>query len=100
MKRIRIGEDDRNFDGANPDWIRKHVEDLRRRGEGACVEISLQFGSVDMTLATPACGGSRGTREANRQEQKILDLWNRMELNQDDFDVRELIDFVERLDIL
>jgi hypothetical protein len=100
MKRIRIGETERDLDGAPPNWIREHVDDLRRQGKPVCVEIKLRFGSVDMILATAACGGGRGTKEANRQEKKIYDLWIRKGLNEDDFDVRELIEFAERLDIL
>lgn len=100
MKRIRIGQAERDLEGANPNWIREHVDDLRARGQSVCVEVTLHFGPVDMILATPACSGGGGSREADRQEMKILELWRKKGLNNDDFNVRDLIDFVERLDIL
>jgi hypothetical protein len=101
MKRIRIGQADRDLDGADPNWIQQHVDDLRRRRVGVCVEITLRSGSVNMILATPGCGPTSADRsEPNRQEAKVLELWRKKRLNRDDFDVRDLIDFVERVDII
>jgi hypothetical protein len=101
MKRIRIGTSERDLDGAEPRWIREHVDDLRSRGEPVCVQITLRSGSVNMLLSTPGCGPSSASRaEPNRQEEKILQLWRKKDLNTDDFDVRNLVDFVERIEIL
>lgn len=101
MKRISIGGNDRDLDGASPSWISEHVQDLRSQGETVCVTIVIEAGPVNMRLATPGCGpGSGSGRAPNRQEKKLLDLWEKKGLNEDDFDVRELIDFVERVDIL
>ena len=101
MKRIRIGKTDRDLDSADARWIRQHVEDLRGRGESVCVQITLHEGSVNMILSTPACGPSNAKRdEGTRQEEKILQLWRKRNLDRDDFDVRDLIDFVERIDII
>jgi hypothetical protein len=101
MKRIRICEAEHDLDNVDPSWIRKHVEDLRNQGSPVCVEINLHSGSVRMILATPACGPTSAKRtEANRQERKILELWRKKHLNTDDFHVRDLIDFVERIDII
>ena len=100
MNRIRIGHADRDLDSADDDWIREHVEDLRSRGTPVCVEVTLHSGSVNMILATPGCGPASGGHEANRQEKKILELWKKKGLDDDNFNVRELIDFVERMDII
>jgi hypothetical protein len=101
MNRISIGNAERDLDGAPPDWIREHVEDLRRRGEPVCVEITLHSGSVNMILSTPGCGSRPGEgHKANRQEQKILELWKKKGLSEDNFAVKDLIDFVDRVDIL
>lgn len=101
MKRIRIGELERDLDGANTVWIREHIEDLSNQGKPICVEITLRCGSVNMLLSTPGCGATPGPRvEANRQEEKILALWNKNRLNTENFTAREVIDFVERIDII
>ena len=101
MNRLRIGDTERDLESADPNWIREHVKDLRNRGTPVCVEITLHSGSVNMILATPACGPTSASRqEANRQEKKILELWKKKGLNTDDFNVRELIDFIERVDII
>jgi hypothetical protein len=101
VKRIRIGKAESDLDNASPGWIRQHVDDLRNQGQQVCVEITLHSGSVNMILSTPGCGATPGPRiEANRQEEKILALWKKERLNTDHFTTRELIDFVERIDIL
>ena len=54
-----------------------------------------------MLLSTPGCGATPGPRvEANRQEEKILALWKKNRLNTENFTAREVIDFVERIDII
>ena len=101
MNRIKIGNFERDIESAEPNWIREHVQDLRGQGTPVCVEITLNSGSVNMILATPACGPTSASRqEANRQEKKILELWKKKGLNEDNFNVKELIDFVERVDII
>jgi hypothetical protein len=101
MNRISIGDTERDLEGAPESWIREHVEDLRRLGKPVCVEITLHSGSVNMILSTPGCGPVQGGgHEANRQEMKILELWKKKGLNDDNFNVKELIDFVERVDII
>lgn len=101
MKRIRIGGAESDLDTVDLSWIRNHVDDLRRQGKPICVEISLHAGSVNMVLSTPGCGPFEAAdRKANRQEEKILALWKKNHLNTNDFSTRELLDFIERVDIL
>jgi hypothetical protein len=101
MKRIRIGEAERDLDSAGATWVREHVEDLRRLGRPVCVEITLHAGSVNMVLSTPGCGPFQGSgQKANRQEEKILALWKKNGLDTENFSAGELFDFIERVDIL
>jgi hypothetical protein len=101
MKRIKIGDAESDLDNATPAWIRQHFEDLRRQGKPVCVEVTLHAGSVNMILSTPGCGPVEGGgHKPNRQEEKVLALWRKFRLDTDKFSARELLDFVERVDIL
>lgn len=101
MKRIKIGDAERDLDSVDHSWIQQHLEDLRRQGKKVCVEITLHAGSVSMILSTPGCGPFEAAdRQANRQEEKILALWRKNHLDTDRFTTHELLDFVDRVDIL
>ena len=98
MSTITVGNTERNIEDASAGWIKEHVDALRSRGMAVCVKVRIQSGSLNIALATPACSGSGGGgRAPNREEHEIVDLWEKRGLNQNDFEIGQLIAFVNRL---
>jgi hypothetical protein len=63
-----------------------------------CVQVSIHSGEVNVLLSTPACDISTpATREPNIEERRILDLWRKRGMGSDDFDVGQLIAFVNEI---
>ena len=87
----------RTFDGGAVPWIRDSVRARASRGLLTCVEVSIQSGPVRITLSTPACGGRGGGYEPNSDEQKIVDLWRKRGLSEFDWDVGQLIAFLNEI---
>jgi hypothetical protein len=98
MNMISVGSSERDLQNASAGWIREHVEAVRSRGIPVCVKVRLQSGPIDVALATPVCSGSGGGwRTPNREEHEIIELWEKRGLNRNDFDLGQLIAFVNRV---
>jgi hypothetical protein len=99
MIRITIGANERDIGGVTPGWVREHVQDLRARGIAACVRISIEVGSMNMILSTPCCPSSEEVvhRPYQGREKEIFEWWEKRGLNRDDFDVNELIAFIDQI---
>lgn len=82
MIMIKIGAIKRNIENADPSWINRQINGLKRDGYAVCVIIKIQGNSVNMTLGTAGCGGIGGGEcPPNAGEQRIFDLWNKHHLN-------------------
>jgi hypothetical protein len=98
MKRITISNSERDLVDVSPSWIREHVQALSSRSMPVCVRVMIKSGSLNLAFATPACGGTRSSdREPNPDEKRLLELWRRKGLNETDFDVGQLIAFVNEV---
>lgn len=77
MLAIQIGNQTKNYNDANAGWINEQVDRILRSGQSLCVKITINYGSANVVLATPGCGGSMpGGRPPNGLESKIIELWN------------------------
>ena len=100
MIKVTIGEAERFLDGANPSWIRDQLGSRRDAGVNACVKVSIQYGALNMVLSTANCPGSAKSgpvRWPNSQEREIFDLWDKRGLNEPEFQVGQLITFLNQL---
>jgi|SRR4030095_4590824 hypothetical protein len=98
MTTITIGGNERELAQACASWIRDEVRALRSRGMPVCIQISIHSGPFNLLLSTPACPSSDpATREPNTEERRILDLWHTRGMSNDDFDVDQLIAFVNEI---
>ena len=97
-KQIAIGDANRDFSDATPSWIREHVLAFRSRNIPVCVKISIKTDRLNIGLSTPACPASGfSERDPNPQEERILDLWRKRGMDQDDFEIGQLIAFLNEI---
>lgn len=98
MTTVSIGEVEADLSHATAGWIRDHVRALRSREIPVCVQVTIQSGPINIVLSTSACGSSRRSSwEPNTEEQKIVELWRKRGLSEDDFDVGQLIAFTNEI---
>ncbi|HXI73202.1 MAG TPA: hypothetical protein VNN22_22925 [Verrucomicrobiae bacterium] len=98
MSKIRIGDSEKSLDEASESWIVNQVNGRAHDGQAVCVQIVLKDDGVDMILSTPQCGGGGGGgRPPNHKELEILELWNHRHLNQQKWEVGNLIAFLKQL---
>lgn len=97
-KRIAIGGIERDVSDASPSWIREHVLALRSRDMDVCVKVSIRAGSLNIGLSTPACSATRfSDRDPNPEEQRILDLWHKRGMDKNDFEIGQLVAFLNEI---
>lgn len=99
MSTIRIGNDERPLDQADPQWITQEIHGRQRDGQRLCVRVSIKTEDLNIGLTTPACGGGGGGggRPPTQRERSVLDLWNELGLNRADFEPGAVVAFVQRV---
>lgn len=98
MVTVRIGNDSRRLEDVEESWITQHVNNRRRDGLPACVEVMINTGAVNVRLATPACApGGGGGRPPRPDEAEIIQLWSKLGLGSDDFSGGNLVAFIKQL---
>src|SRR3954454_17286845 len=94
---VRIGQETRELDAASESWINDQLNRRRLDAQNVCVQVTVHAGAVDLVLATPGCGsGGGGGRQATSRESDILELWNRLHLNQTRFTSGNLVAFLKQ----
>lgn len=98
---IQIGTDRhilQSLRDVDESWINQQINRRRRDGERVCVQVEIEYSSINMRLATPDCARSGGGgRQANSQERGIFDLWAKHHLNSPDFSGGNLVAFFKQL---
>jgi hypothetical protein len=98
MVTIRIGSDTRRLEDVDDSWITRQVNNRRSEGLPVCVEVTIRTGSLDMKLATPACGlGVSGGRAARPDEAEVFQFWNKLHLLSADFSGGNVVAFIKQL---
>lgn len=94
MNTIKIGNEELPLRDADPQWITQQIVNRRKNGLEVCVLVSISGLDVDVTFATPACGGGGRGKPLRPREQELLDLWVRHRLNEVDFSPGSVVAFV------
>ncbi len=98
MVTIRIGSDSRSLEDADESWINQQIGNRQQEGLPICVEVTIKTETLDVILATPACGSGRGGGRAPRpDEAKIIEAWTRLHLGSDDFSGGNVVAFTKQL---
>ena len=95
---ISISGDKRNLYEADEHWIIDQIEKRRREGVSVCVQVIMRQGDINIILSTPTdVRGGRGGRPPSKQEKDIIDLWQKMGLNEENFHGGKVIAFRAQL---
>lgn len=98
MVTIRIGNDTRRLEDVDESWITQQIGNRQREGLPACVEVRIKTGTLDVSLATPACGsGGTGGRPPRPDEAEIVQVWIKLGLGSEDFSGGNVVAFIKQL---
>ena len=100
MITLRIDNREEVLSEINPQWINQQINRRREDGLIPSVIIRIKEPGIDIILATPGSANSYSTssRRPNEKEQRILDLWSRLNLNRTDFSSGNLVAFIQQVD--
>lgn len=97
MVKIKIGPNERNIEDIDESWINKEINRLRKDEGLVCVRVTIREGPMNVMFSTPDCPRAGGGGTLNRDEKKILDLWEKHGLNEAEFPGGHLIAFLKQL---
>ena len=81
--RIRIGQDEREFNQADEHWIISRIKQEQADQGNACIRIFIKAGDIDVILSSGGCPKSEGGggRKPTAKEQEFFNLWRKLGLN-------------------
>jgi|SRR5436309_2762667 hypothetical protein len=83
---------------ASDGWIAQQVNRRREQEESVCVRIVFKEPDIDVTFATPECGGGGSLgRTLTAKEQRILELWRKHHLDAPGFTGGNVVAFAQQL---
>ena len=95
---IRIGNEERKLEDADESWINKQINRRQAAHELVCVRARIEEDGLNLILQTPACSSSGGGgRRPNPHEREVMDLWEKLGLNQNNFTGGKVIAFLKQL---
>jgi hypothetical protein len=97
---VKIGSKERqweSFRDIEESWITEQLHRSRQSGQSVCVVVRLQSPDINLSLATPTCGGGGGGRRPNAQEQRIIGLWHDRGLSSSSLAPGQVIAFLSQL---
>lgn len=79
-------------------WIIQEIKRLRRDSQSVCILVTVKEYPVDLILPVGSCTVmGEGGRPLKLEEQRIVEAWERHQLNRADFREGELIAFLKQL---
>lgn len=101
MVSIKIGAAAREFesvDRVEESWVNQQINGLRGDKHPVCVRVSIHEGPLNITLATANCqSAGGGGRLPNSEEEQAFELWKKLGLKRDGFDVHNLVAFFKQV---
>jgi hypothetical protein len=101
MVTVKIGASERKFervDNIEESWINQQVNGLKKDGHSVCIRISINQGAINLSLATPDCSMSGGSRRPpNTEERRIFEIWDSLGLNNSGVQGGKLIAFFKQI---
>lgn len=99
MIRVSVNGHEVNLEDLSPSWLKEQIENRRGNQATVCVQVFIEHGGLNMILSTPGCTSSSGNspRDPTMQEQEIFDLWEKRGMREAEFNVGQLIAFLNQL---
>lgn len=98
MIKVKIGDSEKEYPDASPQWINEQIKRRREDGIPVCVQVLIDRSPLDFTLSTPGCSrGGGGGRPLNAQESSVVALWEKLHLNTLDFSGGNLVAFLKQI---
>ncbi len=96
--KVQIGTSERDINDIEPNWVNEQINRRKKDGVPICVRISIKQEDINISLATNDCPrGARGGRPPSKREKEILDLWDKLHLNEEFFSSGNLIAFLKQI---
>jgi hypothetical protein len=98
MIKVKVGNEERDASAVDESWLRNQIEGRRADGRPPCVRVAIKAGDIDVMLSTPGCDRSApSARRPRREEQNIFDEWEACGMNDVNFSVTDLRNFLARV---
>jgi hypothetical protein len=97
MIRVRIGDAERELSSVSESWVNQQINRRKADVQSVCARVIIRQDQLNMTLSTPSCPKGTGGRSPNRYEKQVFDLWERRDLNKEQFTVGNFITFLKQL---
>ena len=99
MITILINEEERSIDSIDPHWINQQINRRLADGMTVCVKVIIHQDGLNLVLTTPTCAKrAGGGRPPDSQEKEVIDLWNKLGLNEINFTGGNLVAFLKQLE--
>jgi len=100
MVTVRINEIERDYSEINNGWIASQITNREKENIKICVVITIKTDRIGLVLLTKACPrDGYGAKTLNEEEREIYERWEDCELNDDEFDLQNLIKFIKSIKI-
>lgn len=95
---VHIGSTALHPQDVNEGWLNQQINRRRTDGATVCVQVQIQHGGINMRVSTPDCPTGSSHRLPTPQEQRILDLWDKLGLNGAAFAGGNVVAFLRQLE--
>ena len=98
MITVAIGPEVRSDSDISESWINQQINRRLRDGARVCVTVKIKERDLDVILRTQDCPKPRGSgREPNGAEQRVFDLWKKLDLQDGEFRGGNLVAFLKQM---
>lgn len=99
MVTVRVGHNERPACEADESWLREQLAHRAQAGSSVCVQVEIHTGEANLLLSSGACrGGGGGTRRRlSREEERIFDLWQALDLGDPEVRPHDVLRFLRKL---
>jgi len=96
MLTVRINGEARKWpDEADEQWVTQRINGLRRQDIPLCVQVTVD--AVNLTFQTRGCASGGAVSSLSRDQQRILDLWRRLHLDEEEVTAGNVLAFVKQV---
>lgn len=98
MIKVIINEQDRIWDSSQAGWLNGTINDLQKDGIPVCVQVSIQYGDINVGLSAGSCSSSScAGRPPNSRERELITSWNVMTIDEIPLNSGKIISFLNRV---